>query len=124
MHRLLKRQIDRLYGEGNALPESLRPLLEAISQTYEQGDVDRRMLERSLEIVSDEMGEQNRRLWAELAEHKEAEKRLEKSVSTFVATLNSTTDGASMGIPMSATEMVYLTSGVGASAANSFTITG
>jgi diguanylate cyclase (GGDEF)-like protein/PAS domain S-box-containing protein len=93
MHRLLKRQIDRFYGEGNALPESLRPLLEAVSQTYEQGDVDRAMLERSLEIVSDEMGEQNRRLWAELAEHKEAEKRLEKSVSTFVATLNSTTDG-------------------------------
>lgn len=38
--------------------------------------------------------------------------------------LNSTTDGASMGIPMSATEMVYLTAGVGASAATSGTITG
>jgi len=93
MHRLLKRQIDRLYGEGNTLPESLRPLFEAINQTYEQGDVDRGMLERSLEIVSDEMGEQNRLLRAELAERKEAEKRLEKSLSTFVATLNSTTDG-------------------------------
>lgn len=93
MHRLLKRQIDRFCGEGNSPPELLRPLLEAISQTYEQSDVDRGMLERSLEIVSDEMGEQNRLLRAELAERKEAEKRLEKSLSTFVATLNSTTDG-------------------------------
>ena len=93
MHRLLKRQIDRFCGEGNALPEALRPLIEAISQTYEQGDVDRGMLEHSLEIVSDEMGEQNRQLLAELGERREAEKRLEKSLSTFVATLNSTTDG-------------------------------
>jgi hypothetical protein len=38
--------------------------------------------------------------------------------------LNSTTDGASLGVPMSATEMVYLTAGVGASAASSGTITG
>jgi len=93
MHRLLKRQIDRLYGDGQALPEALRPLLEEISQTYEQGDVDRGMLERSLEIVSDEMGEQNRQLRAELAERRATEMRLEKSLATFVATLNSTTDG-------------------------------
>jgi hypothetical protein len=38
--------------------------------------------------------------------------------------LNSTTDGASMAVPMSTTEMVYLTAGVGASAATSGTITG
>jgi hypothetical protein len=38
--------------------------------------------------------------------------------------LNSTTDGASLGVAMSATEMVYLTAGVGASAASSGTITG
>jgi hypothetical protein len=38
--------------------------------------------------------------------------------------LNSTTDGASMAIPMSTTEMVYLTAGVGASAAASGTISG
>lgn len=93
MHRLLKRQIDRLCGEGNPLPETLLPLLEAISQTYDRCDVDRGMLERSLEIVSDEMGEQNRLLRAELEERQKTEKRLEKSLSTFVATLNSTTDG-------------------------------
>ena len=93
MHRLLKRQIDRLCGAGKALPEALQPLIEAISQTYDQFDVDRGMLERSLEIVSDEMGEQNRLLRDELGERQETEKRLEKSLSTFVATLNSTTDG-------------------------------
>jgi diguanylate cyclase (GGDEF)-like protein/PAS domain S-box-containing protein len=93
MHRLLKRQIDRFCGDGNALPDSMRPLIEAISQAYEQSDVDRSMLERSLEIVSDEMGEQNRLLLAELHERREAEQHLEKSLSTFVATLNSTTDG-------------------------------
>jgi hypothetical protein len=38
--------------------------------------------------------------------------------------LNSSTKGASLGIPMSATEFVYLTAGVGASAASSGTITG
>jgi diguanylate cyclase (GGDEF)-like protein/PAS domain S-box-containing protein len=93
MHRLLKRQIDRYCGDESALPAALRPLVEAISQTYEQSDVDRGMLERSLEIVSDEMGEQNRLLLGELGERRETEKRLEKSLSTFGATLNSTTDG-------------------------------
>jgi hypothetical protein len=38
--------------------------------------------------------------------------------------LNSTTDGASLAVPMSTTQMVYLTGGVGASAASSGTITG
>jgi hypothetical protein len=38
--------------------------------------------------------------------------------------LNLATKGASLGIPMSATQMVYLTAGVGASAATSGTITG
>jgi len=93
MHRLLKRQIERLWGDESTLPEGLRPLLDAISETYVQSDVDRAMLERSLEIVSDEMGEQNSQLQAELNDHKATEKSLEKSLSTFVATLNSTTDG-------------------------------
>lgn len=93
MHRLLKRQIERLWGDENTLPEGLRPLFEAISETYAQSDVDRAMLERSLEIVSDEMGEQNSQLQAELNDRKETEKSLGKSLSTFVATLNSTTDG-------------------------------
>ena len=46
------------------------------------------------------------------------------SDSRSTVNLNSNAAGTSLGIPMSATEMVYLTAGVGASAATSGVVTG
>ena len=77
MHYLLRRQIKRLLSEAETLPPTLAPLFEAISATYQQADIDRAMIERSLDIASQEMLEQNHALAHELKVRRAAESRLE-----------------------------------------------
>lgn len=55
MHKLLKRQINKVFGESFELPEHCLPIIELINRTYEQNEEDKTMLERMLEITSDEM---------------------------------------------------------------------
>src|SRR5258706_2932785 len=57
MHSLLKRQIAKFLPEE--IPDGLRPFIEAVNQAYEESDKDRRMLERSMEISSQEMLQAN-----------------------------------------------------------------
>ncbi|MBI5202611.1 MAG: PAS domain-containing protein [Elusimicrobia bacterium] len=57
MHKLLLRQIKRHLGEAalDGLPGTVCELLEAVDRAYEQADVDRLLLERSLELSSREL---------------------------------------------------------------------
>jgi PAS domain S-box-containing protein len=55
MHRLLIRQLNRHFGADCQPPRELQGLLELIDQVYEQADSDRKMLERSLELSSQEL---------------------------------------------------------------------
>jgi diguanylate cyclase (GGDEF)-like protein len=55
MHSLLNRQIEKFFRTADMIPESYRPFVSAIDRAYEAADTDRRMLERSLEISSQEM---------------------------------------------------------------------
>ena len=61
LHRLLLRQLRRHVGDPDAVPEALRPLLQVVSDTYAQADEDRALLERSLDLSSEELIERNRR---------------------------------------------------------------
>lgn len=54
----------------------MRPLFEAIDVYYHQADNDREMIERSLDIASQEMLEQNRVLTSELEARRAAESRV------------------------------------------------
>lgn len=76
MHRLLLRQIRRFFGEVEELPSKALPLIEAIDAYYHQADSDRSMIERSLDIASQEMLEQNRTLVNELEARRVAESRV------------------------------------------------
>ncbi len=58
-HSLLLRQIRKTVGDDDKLPDSLRPLIELVNQAYRQSDTDRTMLERSLELTSQEMMQLN-----------------------------------------------------------------
>ncbi len=64
MHKLLARQLRRHLGieREEDLPAELRELLRVISTTYQQGDVDRRMVERSLALTSQELNQRNQEL--------------------------------------------------------------
>jgi diguanylate cyclase (GGDEF)-like protein/PAS domain S-box-containing protein len=65
MHPLLKRQIKRYLTDDNLkadIPEEVRQLLGAISETYELMDRERHFFEHVIELNSSELNEKNRQL--------------------------------------------------------------
>ena len=63
LHSLLRRQLKRHFPEG-AIPDGLQPMLDAVDQAYRQFDDDRAMLERSLDLSSQELLQANTELRA------------------------------------------------------------
>ena len=63
MHSLLRRQLKRFFPDDR-VPADLQPLLDAIDQAYTQFDNDRAMLERSLDLSSQELLQANSELRA------------------------------------------------------------
>ena len=80
MHRLLKRQYKRFLEETLTSNEKqkLEKFLAAVSEAYQQSDDDRNMIERSLELMSDELTERNAALQDELKIRQEVELALRK----------------------------------------------
>lgn len=64
MHKLLQRQVkSHLGGEDlDAFPEAWKRLLASVNEAYEQVDADRLLLERSLELTSQELIQRNKEL--------------------------------------------------------------
>jgi len=93
MHRLLERQIKQHLGEAQTFPPALNALAKAVSDAYEGTDTDRAMIERSLELMSQELNERNADLHLQLIERQRAEAQLEQLLSLIGTTLESTTDG-------------------------------
>ena len=80
-HSLLTRQIRRHFGGEENIPDSecCQAFLEAVNDAYWQSDADRAMLERSMELSSEELMQANA--------------ALRQSLSLLQATLESTADG-------------------------------
>lgn len=57
MHRLLRRQLRKHLGVEDEVPEPLKGFVAAVDAAYADFDSDRAMLERSLEISSQELSE-------------------------------------------------------------------
>jgi len=66
IHSLLKRQIRRRIGSVDAIPECAIDLLEAVDEAYCQNDQDRALLERALEMSSQELLQANSQMRAML----------------------------------------------------------
>ena len=62
LHSLLKRQLRRFADETNPLLEEQSDFIKAINDAYWQFDADRKMLEQSLELTSQELLERNAEL--------------------------------------------------------------
>lgn len=58
-HSLLARQIRRHFGGEERIPESWRPFLDAVDEAYRRSDDDRAMLERSMDLSSQELIQAN-----------------------------------------------------------------
>jgi len=78
-HSLLSRQIRRHFGGEDKIPADLEPFLAAVDAAYRQSDDDRAMLERSMDLSSQELMQTNT--------------ALRQSLSLVQATLESTADG-------------------------------
>jgi signal transduction histidine kinase/CheY-like chemotaxis protein len=63
LHSLLRRQLKRFFPD-QPVPTELQPMLEAVNQAYQQFDNDRSMLERSLDLSSQELLQANGELRA------------------------------------------------------------
>jgi PAS domain S-box-containing protein len=72
MNKLLHRQLVKEWGSIEQVPVELLPFLEIISHSYDHQDKDRTMLERSIDISSNEMIELNERLRQETRELEKA----------------------------------------------------
>jgi len=55
LNKLLHRQIRKTLGDFDSLPEKHKELFNSISESYNFYEKDRRMIERSMELSSDEM---------------------------------------------------------------------
>jgi len=76
MHPLLERQINRCLGGADGLPVGWADFFAAVGDAYARGDADRRMVERSLDEMSQELTERNRDLRGELEARRVTEKAL------------------------------------------------
>jgi signal transduction histidine kinase/CheY-like chemotaxis protein len=63
VHSLLRRQLKRFFPD-ESVPAELQPMLDAVNQAYKQFDNDRAMLERSLDLSSQELLQANGELRA------------------------------------------------------------
>lgn len=62
MHRLLQRQIKKHFGSLDSIPSEWQGFLNAIDEAYCQYDDDHKMIERSLELSSEELLQANNQL--------------------------------------------------------------
>jgi len=77
MISLLERQIRRHLGDPATMSPAWRDFLAAVNQAYEQAESDRRMIEHSLELMSQELTERNRDLLRELSGKQQTEAALQ-----------------------------------------------
>ena len=59
MHSLLRRQLKRCFGNTFTIPKEWESFIETVNEAYKENDVDRGMLERSLELSSHELLQTN-----------------------------------------------------------------
>ena len=80
-HPLLARQLRRVFGNPEAAPPGLAPLLDQVDAAYRQFDQDRRITDRAMELSSAELTDANARLLAQNQRNEELLDRLRKTVS-------------------------------------------
>jgi PAS domain S-box-containing protein len=79
VNNLLKRQLQEHFGQSAKLPDNMVELMDAISETYDDHEKDRKQIQRSIELTSKEMTELN----TELSKEKEDLKNAHKELKAF-----------------------------------------
>jgi PAS domain S-box-containing protein len=59
MHSLLKRQVKRYFGDSFVMSDKFQQFIDSVDEAYKEFDIDRNMLERSLDLSSQELLQTN-----------------------------------------------------------------
>jgi PAS domain S-box-containing protein len=84
MNRLLKRQLKRHFNGIENIPEEMLPLIEAIEHSYNHYEEDRALLERAMDISSEELVEVNQQLREEAKAQKSILFKLKSALNTVL----------------------------------------
>lgn len=76
MHPLLARQLRKAFKDAVPQDQQLQSLLNAVSDAFDAADTDRKQLEHSVNLASQELFERNQRLERELEERKRLQQEL------------------------------------------------
>jgi len=87
-NKLLKRQIRKIFKDLDSVPAGTEQLLKAVSDAYDAFDVDRKLIERSFNLSSEEFISINKKLSMEIVERKMMEEEFQKSESKLKAIFN------------------------------------
>ncbi|MFT6149059.1 MAG: PAS domain S-box-containing protein [Saprospiraceae bacterium] len=85
MNRLLKRQIKRYFNGLENIPEEMLPFIKAIEYSYNHYEEDRLLLERAIDISSEELVEANQQLRREAKAQKTILLKLKSSMNTVLS---------------------------------------
>jgi len=85
MHRLLKRQIKQFLGDEAIIPDNLTALFKAINKSYTYYEDNRKLLERSMDISSQELFEANAQLRSDAEKQSRLLTGLKKSLVTLLS---------------------------------------
>ena len=92
IHSLLKRQMKKHLGESFSLPNEFKDIFNAVNNAYIQSDVDRNMLERSLDLSSQELLLTNDELKNTLSLLRESEGKYRSLYQEFLGILDAIPD--------------------------------
>lgn len=88
MHRLLARQLKK-HLQDAALREQLDDFLQSVDSAYRQADEDRKLLEHSIEMASQELFERNQDLKQRLEQQRNTQDELSHTLHLMSSTLES-----------------------------------
>ena len=81
LHSLLRRQLRRHVGNPDTVPPEWQAFIDAVNQAYRQSDVDRLMIERSLDLSSEELSSANAHMREAVQALQQAHLELESRVA-------------------------------------------
>jgi signal transduction histidine kinase/CheY-like chemotaxis protein len=103
MHRLLQSQLEQCIGPERDIPEEWRRFIDAVNEAYEQADLDRTLMERSLDLVSEELSERTERLKKQVALEQSRARLMEDQGQALLETVRSVAKAGS-GVEIRAPE--------------------
>jgi len=83
MNRLLVRQLKRNFGHEDNIPQEIQSFVQAVERSYNHYEEDRKLLERAMNISSEELEQANKKLLGELKERDVILERLRNSLKAL-----------------------------------------